>query len=76
MIFIYKIFYTLYYALILVTRKYNKDRKTNSYLSKKFLTWNNKRVYKYATKKNVKAEEVAIGKVKGDAKINPYELAR
>lgn len=24
----------------------------------------------------VKAEEVAIGKVKGDAKINPYELAR
>ncbi len=60
MIFIYKIFYTLYYALILITRKYHKDRKTNSYLSKKFLTWNNKRVYKYATKKNVKAEEVAI----------------
>lgn len=24
----------------------------------------------------VKAEEVAIGKVKGDAKVNPYELAR
>lgn len=24
----------------------------------------------------VKSEEVAIGKVKGDAKINPYELAR
>lgn len=24
----------------------------------------------------VKAEEVTIGKVKGDAKINPYELAR
>ena len=24
----------------------------------------------------VKAEELAIGKVKGDAKVNPYELAK
>ena len=24
----------------------------------------------------VKAEEVAMGKVKGDAKVNPYELVR
>jgi len=24
----------------------------------------------------VKAEELAIGKVKGDVKVNPYELAK
>lgn len=60
MVFIYKVIYTLYYLLILVLRKYHKDRKTNSYISKKFLKWNNKRILKYAFRKKIKANQVAI----------------
>lgn len=55
-----KIVYTCYYMMILLARKWNKDRRKNSKISIKFIEWNNKRVFKYAKKKMVKSSEVAI----------------
>ena len=52
--------YSFYYIAILMARKWNKDRKKNSEISKKFINWNNKRILKQAIKKNVKSNEVAI----------------
>lgn len=59
--FIYlKTIYTLYYILILLFRKYNKDRTQNSKISKKFIKWNNKRVLRDTYRKKVKTNEVVI----------------
>lgn len=55
-----KFLYTVYYILILLVRRYNKDRKKNSEISKSFISWNNKRVMKSVYKKKVLANEVAI----------------
>jgi len=55
-----KFLYTVYYILILLVRRYNKDRKKNSEISKSFISWNNKRVMKSVYKKKVLAKEVAI----------------
>lgn len=46
--------------VILLVRRYNKDRKKNSEISKSFIAWNNKRVMKATYKKGIVANEVAI----------------
>lgn len=56
----YKTIYTAYYILILMAKKWNKNPVQNSKISENFIIWNNKRVYKYAIRKKVKSNEIAI----------------
>lgn len=55
-----KIGYTIYYSLTLLIMKYNRDRRQNTDISKKFIAWNNRRVLRYTKNKKIKANEVAI----------------
>ncbi|MBP9597454.1 MAG: hypothetical protein KBE24_11840, partial [Fusobacteriaceae bacterium] len=57
--FYLKTVYTLYYLAVLIVRRWNTDRKKNSFISQKFINWNNKRVMKYVYKNNVKSREIA-----------------
>lgn len=55
-----KIKYTTYYLFVLISIRFNKDRKKNSLLSKKFIEWNNLIVLKKMKKISLHSKEIAV----------------